>query len=118
MPIARPAAMPTIATVAAPGRGYSSNARTSASSRNAIATANGASFALMKAWPTNSGQVASSASAMKPATGPPMRRPVRQTMTSPSSPTSAPASRRVSNTLNGRTFASSAAARSKPPPYS
>ena len=74
---------PTSATVAAPGRGYSSNARTSASSRSAIATANGASLALMNAWPTNSGQVASSASAMRPASGPPTRRPVRQTMTSP-----------------------------------
>ena len=118
MPIASPAPRPTSTTVAAPGRGYSSNARTRPSSRNAIATANGASLAFMKAWPTNSGQVASNASAMKPASGPPTRRPVRQTISSPSNPTIAPVSRRVSNTLNGKIFASSAAARSKPPPYS
>ena len=43
--------MPTIAQVMGDGRGYSSKARTSASVRNTMATAKGASFAFMNILP-------------------------------------------------------------------
>ena len=46
---------------------------------------------------------------MSPASGPPMRRPIRQVTNSPRIPTAAPISRRVSNSVNGSTLAASAA---------
>src|SRR5262249_59684586 len=51
-----------------------------------------------------------------PAGGPPTRRPIRQVTNSPRTPTAAPISRRVSNSVNGRSLTASAASRSKPPP--
>ena len=51
VPIARPTAPPTIAQLIGDGRGYSSKARTKANVRNTIATANGASLALMYMFP-------------------------------------------------------------------
>jgi hypothetical protein len=53
---------------------------------------------------------------MSPASGPPILRPIRHVINSPRIPTAAPTSRRVSNKVKGRSFAASAASRSKPPP--